>query len=496
MISNAEFKRLCSEGHTHIPLIRSLPLPPGITPVNAYLRLADSAYSYLLESAESSARWGRYSIIGLSCEQRIEVRDRQVRWFAGCDCVEEVECDDPLAWVEDFARRFCMPRLVGLPRFTGGLVGYFGYESARYIESKLVCSSIAKKTDPLNSPDILLLVSKEVVVFDNLENHIHFIAHADTQVPDSYAQAVQQIEEVHRRLITGEEKPPQPTSVEVDETCFVSEFGAQRFRTAVEKTRRYIVDGDIMQLVLSQRLSVSFDGHPFTCYCELRKINPSPYMYYFNFGNFYVAGASPEILVRVESDEITVRPIAGTRPRQQDTATDLCIEKELLSDEKELAEHLMLIDLGRNDIGRVCEIGSVRVTDLMVIEKYSHVMHIVSHIVGKRRRDVSLIDILRATFPAGTVSGAPKIRAMELIDEFETTKRGIYSGAVGYLSWDGAMDLAIAIRTLIIKDNQLYAQAGAGLVYDSKPAQEWQETMNKARVMMRAAELASQKNNR
>lgn len=493
MISSTKFKQLSAAGYTHIPLIRSIPLPLGITPVNAYLRLADSAYSYLLESAGGGMRWGRYSMIGLNCTQRIEIRDLQIRLFMDSVCVEEFEHDDPLAWIKDFTQQFCLPQLAKAPAFTGGLVGYFGYESARYIEPVLARCTADTKTDPLNCPDILLLVSQEILVFDNLENQLHFIIHADVHAHDAYSCAIQRIKELNRRLITYEEKPLRQPSAEVDETYFVSEFGAEHFQSAVKKTLHHIIDGDVMQLVLSQRLSVPFDGHPFACYCQLRKINPSPYMYYFNLGDFYIAGASPEILVRVEGDEVTVRPIAGTRPRQEDAAADLRTEKELLADEKELAEHLMLIDLGRNDIGRVCTTGSVQVTELMVIERYSHVMHIVSHVVGKRHQDASLIDILRATFPAGTVSGAPKIKAMELIDNLETTKRGIYSGAVGYLSWNDTMDLAIAIRTLIVKDDRLYAQAGAGLVYDSEPFQEWQETMSKARVMMQAAELASRR---
>ena len=346
-------------------------------------------------------------MIGLGCEQRIEVRDLQIRRFIDATCVEAIERDDPLAWIDDFTQQFRVPQLAEPPTFTGGLVGYFGYESARYIEPTLARCSTAVKTDPLHCPDILLLVSQVVVVFDNLKRCLYFIVHADVRAPDAYHRATRQVQVLQRRLLVHEETPLRPSSTVVDATCFVSEFGATHFRSAVEKTRRHIIDGDIMQMVLSQRLSVAFDGHPFASYCALRAINPSPYMYYFNMRDFYIAGASPEILVRVEGDTVGVRPIAGTRPAQKDAAADVRAEKELLTDEKELAEHLMLIDLGRNDIGRVCTTGSVHVTELMGIERYSHVMHIVSHVVGKRRPDAGLIDILRATFPAAQSAVRP-----------------------------------------------------------------------------------------
>ncbi len=378
-----------------------------------------------------------------------------------------------------------MAELDGLPRFTGGLVGYFGYDTVRYIEPRL---DRGQKPDPIGNPDILLMVSEEVVVFDNLSGKLYLIVHA---APDGYERAHTRLDSLERQL--RETQPAyRPTSSgrQVAEEDFVSDFTETGFKEAVNRAKRYIVDGDVMQVVLSQRLALPVTARPIDIYRALRSLNPSPYMFYLDLEDFHIVGSSPEILARLEDDIVTVRPIAGTRKRGRNDEQDQALERELLADPKELAEHLMLIDLGRNDAGRVSRVGSVKVTDRMVIERYSHVMHIVSNVTGRLRPGLSAVDVLRATFPAGTVSGAPKIRAMEIIDELEPVKRGVYAGAVGYVAWNGNMDTAIAIRTAVIKDHTLYIQAGAGIVYDSQPDLEWKETMNKGRAMFRAVAMA------
>ncbi len=487
MITQRDFERLRAAGYTHIPVVREIAADLE-TPIGVYLKLANGPYSYLFESVSGGERWGRYSIIGLSCDDRIEVRGETVLLHRGGEAAESVKCGDPLAWVDGFVRGFRVSRLAGLPRFTGGLVGYFGYDAARHIEPRLAAG---RKPDVLDVPDVLLMVSQEVAVLDNLKNRLYLIVHAAAGEENAYARARARLDELAARLGGGVPDFPAPAASALAEADFSSNFGKDAFMRAVGEARRYIADGDVMQVVLSQCLRAPFAQQPLDLYRVLRRLNPSPYMYYLDLGGFHVVGSSPEILVRMEDDELSVRPIAGTRPRGATAQEDKRLEAELLADEKELAEHLMLIDLGRNDLGRVCETGSVEVTEKMVIERYSHVMHIVSHVVGRRRADTSAMDVLRATFPAGTVSGAPKVRAMELIDEFEPVKRHVYSGAVGYLAWSGAMDTAIAIRTALIKDGVVYVQAGAGLVYDSQPETEWEETMNKARAMIRAAVIAS-----
>jgi anthranilate synthase component 1 len=398
--------------------------------------------------------------------------------------IESLEQDDPLEWIENFQKQFSVPEVDGLPRFTGGLVGYFGYDTVAYIEPRLK----AEKPDPLQTPDILLMLSEEVVVFDNLSGKLYLIVHAE---PGNREAGEQRLDELSAKLRQPVAVPVSTGSGRhVDETEFVSGFTEDGFKQAVARAKEYIVDGDIMQVVLSQRLSIPFNAQPLDLYRALRSLNPSPYMYFMDIGDFQIVGSSPEILVRLEDETVTVRPIAGTRRRGYTEAEDRALEEELLADPKELAEHLMLIDLGRNDTGRVAEIGSVELTEKMVVERYSHVMHIVSNVIGKLRAGQSAIDVLRATFPAGTVSGAPKIRAMEIISELEPVKRGVYSGAVGYIGWNGNMDTAIAIRTAVIKDGHLNIQAGAGIVYDSKPELEWKETMNKARAIFKAVALA------
>jgi anthranilate synthase component 1 len=474
-----QFKALGDQGYNRIPLTREV-LADLDTPLSTYIKLAKGPYSYLFESVHGGEKWGRYSII---------VRGHEITRQDYGEAVESVSVADPLAWIQEFQARFRSPEIPGLPRFHGGLVGYFGYDTARYIESRLAEFS---KPDLLDCPDILLMVSDELLVFDNLAGTLQLIVHADPAQEDALARGQARLEELAATLqVTAsvyDAQGGQPGTVE--ETDFVSGFTRQGFEAAVDRIKEYIVEGDAMQVVLSQRMSIPFNAPPLNLYRSLRNLNPSPYMYYLDLGDFHVVGSSPEILVRLDEGMVTVRPIAGTRPRGQDEAEDRMLEADLLADPKELAEHLMLIDLGRNDAGRVSEIGSVRLTERMVIERYSHVMHIVSNVTGSIRPGMSAIDVLRATFPAGTVSGAPKIRAMEIIDELEPVKRGVYAGAVGYIGWSGNMDTAIAIRTAVIRDGVLHIQAGAGIVADSIPANEWEETMNKGRAIFRAVARA------
>ncbi len=490
--SNAKLAELKQQGFNRVPLVREV-LADLDTPLSTYLKLANAPYSYLFESVHGGEKWGRYSIIGLPCKKIIKISGHEIFQFDSNELIDTQTVEDPLQWIDDYQNTFSVFEDAGndktLPRFTGGLVGYFGYETIGYIEKRLAKSD---KPDPLGTPDILLMVSDEVVVFDNLSGKLYIIVHVDTDGVDSEAlskgeQRLQQIADKLRNELP--EKEPHVAQT-VNEEDFVSGFTEQGYKDAVVKAKQYIVDGDIMQVVLSQRLTIPFNAPPLDLYRALRSLNPSPYMYYLDLGDHHIVGSSPEILVRLEDEQVTVRPIAGTRPRGANEAEDNALEKELLADPKELAEHLMLIDLGRNDAGRVSKTSTVKLTDKMVVERYSHVMHIVSNVTGDLKEGLSAMDVLRATFPAGTVSGAPKIRAMEIIDEFEPVKRGIYSGAVGYLSWNGNMDTAIAIRTAVIKDKHLSIQAGAGIVYDSVPENEWAETMNKARAIFRAVSLA------
>jgi anthranilate synthase component 1 len=483
-----QFDAFAAKGYNRIPLVREV-LADLDTPLSTYLKLADGPYSYLFESVQGGEKWGRYSIIGLPARTVMRIQGHDISIQKDGKVIEQLTVDDPLAFIEQFQQRYQIPTDVeGLPRFTGGLVGYFGYDTIRYIEPRL---ANGVNEDPLGTPDILLMVSDEVVVFDNLSGKLFLVIHANPAIDDAYNRAHQRLDEMVQRLRESavnvtEESVASP----VTETDFVSGFTQEGFEQAVDRIKEYIVEGDVMQVVISQRMTIPFTTSPLSLYRALRCLNPSPYMFHLNLDDFSVVGSSPEILVRLEDDMVTVRPIAGTRPRGKTDTEDKALEADLLADPKELAEHLMLIDLGRNDVGRVAEIGSVQVTDKMVIERYSHVMHIVSNVSGKLKPDLTAMDALRATFPAGTLSGAPKIRAMEIIDELEPVKRGVYGGAVGYLSWSGNMDTAIAIRTAVIKDGQLHIQAGAGVVADSVPRNEWDETMNKGRAIFRAVALA------
>ncbi len=487
MINQSEFNQLATQGYNRVPLMREV-LADLDTPLSTYMKLCAAPYSYLFESVQGGEKWGRYSIIGLPAKIIITASGNQITIRENDNVIEEYIVDDPLAEIERIQKTYKVAEIEGMPRFNGGLVGYFGYETIRYIEPHLNKND---KDDPIGSPDILLMVSDEVVVFDNLGGKLFIIVHADPNIADAFSIANQRMDELVETLANKHiDKTKSNESRTVNENDFVSGFTQESYEAAVNRIKEYIVDGDCMQVVLSQRLSIPFESDPIDLYRALRCLNPSPYMYFLDLDDFQIVGSSPEILVRLEGDMVTVRPIAGTRPRGKTEAEDTALEKELLADPKELAEHLMLIDLGRNDAGRVAEMGSVKLTDKMIIERYSHVMHIVSNVTGKLIDGMSAIDVLRATFPAGTVSGAPKIRAMEIIDELEPVKRGVYSGAVGYLSWNGNMDTAIAIRTAVIKDKTLHIQAGAGIVADSVPRNEWDETMNKGRAIFRAVSLA------
>ncbi|RUA03992.1 MAG: anthranilate synthase component I [Gammaproteobacteria bacterium] len=484
-MNKASFEKYVADGYNHIPVYKSLDINVGTdAALNLYLTLADTPYSYLFESVEGGKKWGRYSMIGLDAQTVIKVFDYEVHIKHKGKLLESHQVKNPLDWIEQYLTQYKVPQLDDLPDFNGGLVGYFGYEIIRYIEPRL--AKINKK-DELGTADILLMVSNDLVVFDNVLNKVFVITHIDPS-KQSYEEAEIRLKE----MAEGLQAPISESEYQSDnlsERDFVSSFGEENYKATVKKIQEYIVAGDVMQVVPSQRLSAKFSAPPIELYKQLRHLNPSPYMYYLNLGDTMIVGSSPEILTRVDKNRCaTVRPLAGTRSRGKNKAEDLALEKDLLADEKEIAEHLMLIDLGRNDLGRIAKIGSVKVTDKMTIERYSHVMHIASNVECELQDEMSAIDVLKATFPAGTLSGAPKVRAMEIIGEFEPCKRNIYSGAIGYLSWHGCMDIAIAIRTAVIKDKVLYVQAGAGVVYDSVPQSEWDETMHKARALIKAAE--------
>jgi len=481
-ITEQEFNTLAQQGYNRIPLVAET-FADLDTPLSLYLKLANRPYSYLLESVQGGERFGRYSFIGLPADTRITVRGKRVTLtHKNSETTHEV--GNPLDFISEYQSRFKVAPLSGLPRYTGGLAGYFGYETIRYIEPRL---DNVHKPDAIGTPDILLMLTEQLAVIDNLSGKLTFIVYADPSRDDAYALARERLRELTAMLRLPVDIP---YAAPVPPIEAQSEFGETAFKAAVEKAKQYIFDGDIMQVVLSQRMSQPFPASPLSLYRALRSINPSPYMFYYDMGDHHVVGSSPEILARLEGDVVTVRPIAGTRPRGKTPQQDAELAQELLADPKELAEHLMLIDLGRNDIGRVAQNGTVKLTDKMVIERYSHVMHIVSNVEARLKQGLDAMDVLRATFPAGTVSGAAKVRAMEIIDELEPSKRGIYAGAVGYLGFNGDMDVAIALRTAVIKDNTLYVQAGAGIVADSVADSEWMETQNKARAVLRAAEMA------
>ena len=487
MIPHDPFQQFAAEGFNRIPVVREV-LSDLDTPLSVYLKLADAPHTYLFESVEGGERFGRYSIIGLPVRRVVTFHGHHLEIRDQGQLVEAREVEDPFAEVEALRAAYSVPRLPDLPGFTGGLVGWFGFECIGYIEPRL---ATGYKPDELGTPDILLMLSEEVAVFDNLKGRLYLIVHADPREPGAWERAQARLDALTTKLRQPGSYPAPITRDVLDESHFVSGFTRDGFIVAVEQSKEYIRAGDIFQVVLSQRLSVPFNARPVDVYRALRALNPSPYMYFLDVGDVQVVGSSPEILVRLEQGEVTVRPIAGTRPRGKTHDEDLALEGELLADPKERAEHLMLIDLGRNDTGRVSEAGTVQVGEQFVIERYSHVMHIVSEVTGRLLPGLSYADVLRATFPAGTVSGAPKIRALEVIRELEPIKRNVYAGSIGYIGWHGDADTAIAIRTAVIKDGRLHVQAGAGIVYDSDPEKEWDETMNKGRALFRAVAEAA-----
>ena len=482
-----KFAHLARKNFNRIPVTREV-LADLETPLSVYLKLARGPNSYLFESVQGGEKWGRYSLIGLQTSTVLKVFGHRLEIVRDGKPMVNRDTTDPLAEVEKFRRLFSIPSLPDLPRFTGGLVGYFGYDTVRYVEPRL-----AKTTPPdrLGTPDILLMASDEVVVFDNLSGTIMLVVHVDAKDPSSLQKAEARLDELEKKLAepTPQLPPMNTQGSGISEGDFVSSFGKENYLRAVEKVKEYTLAGDVMQVVPSQRFSAKFKAEPVNLYRALRRLNPSPYMYFLDLGDFHIVGSSPEVLARLEDGQVTVRPIAGTRRRGENAEADLLLEKEMLADPKEIAEHLMLIDLGRNDVGRISQTGTVEVTEKMVVERYSHVMHITSNVVGQVKDDMGALEVLKATLPAGTLSGAPKIRAMEIIDELEPVKRNIYGGAVGYIGWDCNMDTAIAIRTAVIKDGMLHVQSGGGVVADSVPELEWEETMNKARAVMRAAAM-------
>jgi anthranilate synthase component 1 len=477
-----EFLALGRAGYNRIPLQLET-FADLDTPLSIYLKLANRPGSYLLESVIGGERFGRYSMVGLPAREQIEVAGRRVTRTVDRAIVETVELDDPLEYIDGYLKGFRAAPLGTKLRFAGGLAGYFGYDTVRYIERRL---GSASKPDPLGLPEIRLLLSEELAVVDNLSGKLHLIVYADPARPGAHAAAMRRLHELRAQLRKPMELPahtPEPSLGAPQ-----SNIGEAAFLDAVARCKQYITDGDMMQVQISQRITQPFPYSPVNLYRSLRSINPSPYMFYFDFGDCQLVGASPEILVRREGDKVTLRPIAGTRKRGSTPERDLAMERELVGDPKERAEHLMLIDLGRNDVGRIAKVGSVKVTETMVVERYSHVMHMVSNVEGEVDPALTPMQLLRATFPAGTVTGAPKVRSMEIIDELEPERRGVYAGAAGYLGFNGNLDLAIAIRTGVVKDGKLYVQAAAGIVADSIPESEWLETKNKARAVLAAAE--------
>lgn len=488
-MTELEFKSLAAQGYNRIPLI-SQAFADLETPLTLYLKLAQSQNvgknTFLLESVVGGERFGRYSFIGLPASTILKTHGTHTEIIKDGKVIESHD-GNPLDFIEQVQSRFKVALRPGLPRFCGGLAGYFGYDTVRHIERKLANSA---PKDDLGLPDIQLLFTEELAVIDNVSGKLYLIVYADPTQPESYMKAQRRLKDLRAALRRSVDIPVTSSSVHTDT---IREFAKEDYLAAVAKAHEYVMAGDLMQVQIGQRLKKPFVDSPLSLYRALRSLNPSPYMYYYNFGDMQIVGASPEILVRNEENaqgqkKVTIRPIAGTRPRGNTPEHDADLARELLSDPKEIAEHVMLIDLARNDLGRICQTGTVKVTDQMVIEKYSHVQHIVSNVEGMLQPELTNLDVLKASFPAGTLTGAPKVRAMEVIDELEICKRGVYGGACGYLSFSGEMDVAIAIRTGVIKDGMLYVQAAAGIVADSIFENEWLETENKARAVLRAAE--------
>jgi len=496
MMTELEFKSLVAKGFNRIPLMQEA-FADLETPLSLYMKLAFSKdggrYSFLLESVVGGERFGRYSFIGLPAKGYLRASGFGANAKTEVvqeDQVVEVHMGNPLDFIAEYQKRFKVAVSPGMPRFCGGLAGYFGYDVVRHIEKKLETSC---PPDTLGCPDVFLLECNELAVIDNLSGKLYLLVYVDPAKPEAYAKGKQRLRQL-KELLKYSVSAPQ---VNASTSHAVSrEFVKEDYLTAVKKAKGLIEAGDFMQVQVGQRLSKPYTQSPLSLYRALRALNPSPYMFYYHMGDFHVVGASPEILVRQEAvpqgQKVTIRPLAGTRPRGATMEQDLQTEKELLADPKERAEHVMLIDLARNDIGRIAQIGSVKVTESFVVERYSHVMHIVSNVEGLLKEGMSSMDVLKATFPAGTLTGAPKVHAMELIDRLEPVKRGLYGGACGYLSYAGDMDVAISIRTGVIKDGMLHVQAAAGVVADSVPEAEWAETEHKARALIRASELVEE----
>ena len=479
-----QFRNLVSKGNL-IPVYREI-MADMDTPVSAFKKLDDGKFSYLLESIEGGEKWARYSFLGSSPSVIIRSKGNMVEVVNNGVTTCQV-AQNPLTCVRELLARFSPVEVDGLPRFFGGAVGYLGYDMVRHFEDLPT-----DKPAFLGAFDSYFLITDTIVIFDNMCQKIKVVSNAhiseETPPEEAYRLAIEKIEDIIGRLRSP--LPHQQISCSGKSVEFISNISRENFEASVEKAKEFVRSGDIIQVVLSQRFSGDLSADPLDIYRVLRTLNPSPYMFFLRLEETVIAGASPEVMVRKEGSHVELRPIAGTRPRGANPEADALLAAELLADPKERAEHVMLVDLGRNDLGRVCTTGSVKVTELMVIEKYSHVMHIVSNVQGELCEEHDAFDLVRATFPAGTLSGAPKIRAMQIIDELEAVRREIYGGAVGYFSFSGNMDLAIAIRTLVIKDGQVHLQAGAGIVADSDPATEWQETVNKGMAVMRAVEIA------
>ena len=488
MITKEEYIEYANNGFNIVPLVKSIDANFD-SPINLYSNIKNKKNTFLLESIEGGERWAQYSIIGLDCRDTIKVSGNKIE--IKTDLISNsFESSDPLNELNKIINNYQSPDIEDMPRFYGGYVGFFAYESAQYAEEKI--KSLQKKDSKFDEhmPDIYLVKSEKLIVYDNFDKSIKVIYNSDP-LKTPYEEAIKQLNEIENCIDFLKEYNHPPYSDISGELKFESNFTKSEFISCVNKIKDYIEDGDVMQVVLAQDFYRPFNGDSFKLYSALRELNPSPYMYYLNLDECEVVGSSPEILVRVEENEITLRPIAGTRKRGKNDEEDKRNEEELLNDPKELAEHLMLIDLGRNDVGRVAKIGTVRLTEKMIVERYSHVMHIVSNVVGRLAKEYNFIDALKATLPAGTLSGAPKIRAMEIINELEPSSRGIYGGAIGYISWNGNIDTAIAIRTAVIKDNLIHVGAGAGIVADSDPESEWKECIQKSKVFLDAIEMIS-----
>ena len=481
----AKFQQLAGQG-TLIPVYREI-MADMDTPVTAFRKIDDGRYSFLLESIEGGEKWARYTFLGSSPSTVVRSRGNVVEVLADGKAPDRIKTDDPLSVLRDILARYSPVQIEGLPRFFGGAVGYFGYDMVRHFERLPT-----DKPAVIGAWDSLFVITDTIIIFDTVAQKIKVVSNAhidgDVSPEAAYAEATAKIETLIRQLRSP--LPPIAPRPTLPPVSFASNISREHFEQAVLTAKEYVRAGDIIQVVLSQRFSGDVSVDPFDIYRVLRTLNPSPYMFFLRCDDTLVVGASPEVMVRKEGDRVELRPIAGTRPRGKTPEEDEKLKQELLADPKERAEHVMLVDLGRNDLGRVCRTGTVKVTELMVVERYSHVMHIVSNVCGELNGGMDAFDLVRATFPAGTLSGAPKVRAMEIIDELEPVRREIYGGAVGYVSFSGNMDLAIAIRTLVVKDGKFHLQAGAGIVADSDPAAEYQETINKAMAVIKAIEIA------